>query len=226
MITFENNKSRHFAKKMVQVQENERTNLARELHDEFGQLLTAIHIDASAILATKKLKSAYESAAEIDMAALQMMDIIHVMLKRLKPNSYGDLGLEPGLNELIVAWHNRANEIKINFQLDGDFSDLNESTSTVIYRLVQESLTNISRHSEAQNVSINLHRNEDHILLMVNDDGKGFDTTKKQQRFGLLGMRGRVDELNGSFELLSGEGIGVSIVVTLPLSKVTKALLN
>jgi two-component system, NarL family, sensor histidine kinase UhpB len=222
MIAFEEENIRHFTQKILQVQENERKNLARELHDEIGQYLTAIHIDASAILATKELQSARESASAIDIVALQMMDIVHNMLKRLKPSGFDNLGLEAALHELVDAWQNRTRDVIVDFQLDGEFSDINNSILIVIYRLIQESLTNISRHAEAKNVSIKLSRTRDHILLTIIDDGRGYDITEEYDGFGLVGMRERVEELDGRFKLQSRTGEGVSINVTLPISEKTR----
>ena len=222
MIAFEEENIRNFTQKILQVQENERKNLARELHDEIGQYLTAIHMDASAILATKELQSARESASAIDMLALQMMDIVHNMLKRLKPSGFDNLGLEAALHELVGAWQNRTRDVMVDFQLEGEFSDINDSILIVIYRLIQESLTNVSRHAQAQNVLIKLSRTRDHILLTIIDDGKGYDITEEHDGFGLVGMRERVEELDGRFNLQSRTDEGVSINVALPIPEKNK----
>jgi two-component system sensor histidine kinase UhpB len=203
---------------IISLQEDERKNLARDLHDEIGQHLTAIHVDASAILNAKQLESVRESASAIDEVARQMMDIVRDMLQRLRPGVLDELGLDAALRDLIDHWRQRNHHIKTNVNITGSLEKVDETTSITIYRIVQECLTNISRHAEASRVDIKLESDTTQITLIVNDDGRGFDTDKSPVGFGLAGMRERVEGLGGVFNLTSGQGMGVIIAVILPLS--------
>jgi len=208
--------NRHLTQQMILVQEDERKNLARELHDEIGQHLTAIHIDASAILRAKTVESSKVSASAIDAVARQMMDIIHDILQRLRPSGLDEFGLEGALADLINGWHQRHQSIEIDYQIRGTFTHLNETILITIYRLIQECLTNIARHAEAKNLVINICRSNELILLSVKDDGNGFDTAIKPAGFGLAGMRERVEGLGGKLVIVTAHNQGTSVTIELP----------
>jgi len=203
---------------IISLQEDERKNLARDLHDEIGQYLTAIHVDASAILNAKELDAVRESASAIDSVARQMMDIVRDMLQRLRPGVLDELGLDAALRDLIDTWRHRNHHIKTNVNLSGPLEMLDETSSITVYRIVQECLTNISRHSDASRVNIKVENANDQITLIVNDDGRGFGAETTVTGFGLAGMRERVEGLGGVFNLTSGPGLGVIVAVILPLT--------
>ena len=207
--------NRHLTQQMIQVQEDERKNLARELHDEIGQHLTAIHVDASAILKAKTVESSRESASAIDTVARQMMDIVHNILQRLRPTGLDELGLEAALQELISGWNQRHKAVIVKHDIQGEFSDLDESLLITLYRLTQECLTNIARHAQARNIYISLEKRPEMILLSISDDGKGFDQAVKPDGFGLAGMRERVEALVGELEIETSSK-GTKIIVELP----------
>lgn len=208
--------NRHLTQQLIQVQEDERKNLARELHDEIGQHLTAIHVDASAILKAKTVDASKESASAIDSVARQMMDIVHDILQRLRPSGLDELGLEAALADLINGWHHRHQSIEIDYQIRGTFKHLDETILITIYRLIQECLTNIARHADADNIVIDIRRSKDNVLLSIKDDGNGFDTSIKPTGFGLAGMKERVESLMGKFEVNSYLRQGVRIYIELP----------
>jgi len=210
--------NRHLSRKLFQVQEDERKSLARELHDEIGQHLTAIHVDASAILRAKTVKASKESALAIDAVALQMMDIVHSILQRLRPRGLDELGLELALEDLVASWHQRHEDIKLDYQTQGELSCLGEVVSVTLYRLIQECLTNVIRHAHAGSVSISISEHVDKVILVVKDNGKGFDMSLKPAGFGLAGMRDRVESLAGEFEVVSSINNGVCVKVELPWS--------
>ncbi len=204
--------NRNLTQQLIQVQEDERKNLARELHDEIGQHLTAIHIDASAILKAKTIEVSKQSASAIDQVARQMMDIVHNILQRLRPSGLDQFGLEIALQELINGWQQRHKDIVVKYDVRGVFNDLDESILITIYRLIQECLTNISRHAQAKNIQIYLIKYPETIELSIEDDGKGFDQTVKPGGFGLAGMRERVEALVGKLDIkTSPEGTKISI---------------
>lgn len=210
----ENN--RRLTQQIVSLQEDERKNLAQELHDEIGQHLTAIHIDAAAIVKSKDLKMVKDSAEAIDGVVKQMMDIVHSILQRLRPTGLDELGLEAALQELLSGWQQRNKDVTLTRQVSGNFSDVNEQVLVTIFRLVQECLTNVSRYSHAKSVNIEVMRTQGRITLKVTDDGVGFDTDIKPTGFGLAGMRERVTGLTGKFELISARNKGTQVKVNLP----------
>lgn len=201
---------------MIRLQEDERKSLARDLHDEIGQHLTAIHIDASTVLNAKSIEDARESALAIDVVARQMMNIVHGMLQVLRPGGIDELGLHAALNELIDTWRQRTRGINTSVKVSGELSGVDESVAIAVYRIVQECLTNIARHADATLVSIVVERRSDQLHLQVEDNGHGFDPDKIVRGFGLAGMRERVQGLGGVFELVSNQELGVRVRAALP----------
>jgi two-component system sensor histidine kinase UhpB len=201
---------------MISLQEQERKSLARDLHDEIGQHLTAIHVDASAILNAKNIRDAHESAVAIDTVARQMMTIVHGMLQFLRPSGLDVLGLSVAVKELVDGWRHKNPKTSINLEFEGVVDGADEAVSIVIYRLVQECLTNIARHADADEVSILLARKSDFIELEIDDDGRGFDTNIISSGFGLAGMHERVQGAGGIFNLETKPGHGVKVRVILP----------
>ena len=208
--------NRHLTQQLIKVQEEERKNLARELHDEIGQHLTAIHVDASAILKAKTVEASKESASAIDVVARQMMDIVHNILQRLRPTGLDELGLEAALQELVSGWNQRHRGITVNYNIEGMFGDYDEVVLITIYRIIQECLTNVARHAQAKNVHVFLTQQKQKIILSVSDDGQGFDLSKKPSGFGLAGMRERVESLAGKLEIITSPDKGTSINIELP----------
>jgi two-component system sensor histidine kinase UhpB len=202
---------------IITLQEEERKNLARDLHDEIGQHLTAIHVDASAILKAKSLSVARESARAIDEVSRQMMDIVHDMLQRLRPVILEELGLNAALRELIDSWQQRNQSVRTMVSIRGHMNAPEDIIAIAVYRIVQECLTNITRHAQASNVHIEVDCMDDKLILSVQDDGRGFDTGTPVDGFGLAGMRERVEALGGSFNVNSSPDRGVRISVWLSL---------
>jgi two-component system, NarL family, sensor histidine kinase UhpB len=200
---------------IIRLQEAERKSIAHELHDEIGQHLTAIHVDASVIKSCTDLESAKQSAVAIDEVVRQMMDIVRTMLHRLRPGGLDEIGFLAAVQDLINSWQERHDNINVFTRIEGDFSSLDENEQLTLYRVLQECLTNISRHAQADRVDITLIEAPKHRLLSVKDNGQGFDTKRHPQRFGLAGMRERVDSIGGKFEITSEYQQGVTVEVTL-----------
>lgn len=214
--SIENN--HHLSQQLIRLQEDERKNLAQELHDEIGQHLSAIHMDASAIKSAKTINAAKASAAAIDAVVRRMMEIVGTMLQRLRPSDLDELGLKIALKELVSSWLTRQPNIKADLQITGDFSQLDDAVLIAVYRLIQECLTNISRHANANNIELSIVENTSKITIIIRDDGIGFDDSIKASGFGLAGMKERVEGLSGKFELQTAITKGVSIMIELPYS--------
>lgn len=203
---------------IIRLQEDERKNIAHDLHDEIGQHLTAINIDASVILKTDNILVAQASAMAISGVAMQMMAIVREMLQRLRPAMLDELGLSSSLHELIETWRQRNHGINTNINISSQLGDINEIIAITAYRIVQECLTNITKYANARLVTIKIERSADYLKVLVKDNGQGFDAQLISQGFGLAGMRERVEGLGGSFQLTTNLDAGVLIEVSLPIN--------
>jgi two-component system sensor histidine kinase UhpB len=208
----------HLTKQIIRLQEDERKNIAHDLHDEIGQHLTAINIDASVILKTDNILVAQASAMAISEVAMQMMEIVREMLQRLRPAMLDELGLQASLHELIDHWRQRNRGVSVSISISSPLDHLNETIAITAYRVVQECLTNITKHANARLVTIKVEQQADFLKLLVKDNGQGFNSQQISQGFGLAGMRERVEGLGGSFQLNSNIGSGVMIEVSLPIN--------
>lgn len=201
---------------LQQVREEERGHLARELHDELGSLLTAAKLDVARI----KARIAAD-AGDLHARIGHLIETLNsgIALKRriiedLRPSSLSNLGLVPALEILTREFGQRSG---LNIIANLEPAELDETIQLTVYRLVQESLTNIARYAEAKNVDISLLSYKDYILVTVHDDGCGFDPQAVQSSsHGLQGMRHRVEASGGRLEILSDNGATIS--ATLPLT--------
>ncbi len=201
---------------IIRLQEDERKSLAQDIHDEIGQYLTAIHVDASAILGAKKMAAAKESASAISNITRQMMTTIHDLLQRLRPRVLDELGLGLALVELIHSWRQRNQNITLTHNINSDLGQVDESVAITAYRVMQECLTNVSKHAKAQQLSINVSQDDKCVYLEIEDDGLGFDATRNSNGYGLAGMKERVQGLFGSMTIQTTIGLGTKITVLLP----------
>lgn len=209
-------RNHRLTQKIIRLQEDERKKLARELHDEIGQYITAINVDAMAIINSKRLSAARQSASAIAEVAMYMLDMVHNMLQRLRPGVLDELGLSIALNEYVGTWRQRQTEIHCDADIAADLGEVDEIVALAVYRIVQESLTNISRHADARNVTITVKREGPQLLVQLTDDGRGFDPNDVTSGYGLAGIRERVQGLGGTIRLDSAPLRGCRILVTLP----------
>jgi len=215
---------RFLAQKCMEVQEDERHHLARELHDELGQCITAIQADAETIQKLSKDSDArlVASASAIRGVSSRIYEVVHSMMQRLRPSVLDDAGLVDTLKEEVSAWQARQPNTTYRLNVTGNLDALGERINISIYRVMQECLTNVAKHSMATEVVINLGIIEgspvDRLQLEVQDNGVGMDPKSVVAGFGLVGMRERVEALNGEFELSATSGVGTNITVTVPLA--------
>lgn len=203
---------------LITIQEAERKRLSAELHDEIGQHLTAIQFDINTIKHSASLDEAKISAAAIDSVHRRMTVIVRSMLQRLRPPELTALGVHGAISELFNDWVLRHPQHHAKLSIEGDFNQLDETRQLTIYRIVQESLTNISRHAGAENVEVkvSLSCNNDLIDISVNDNGNGYHPSSSNKGYGLTGMRERVEALSGSFHITSAHGDGFTLSATFP----------
>jgi PAS domain S-box-containing protein len=215
---------RRLSGRIMASQEKERTAIARELHDELGQVLTALRMDA--VWMQERLK---DSETKIAERALTMCDLIDKTIKdvrsiaiRLRPGVLDDLGLVDALEWLTTDFENRSGIICV-FE-HRDVPELNETVSTAAYRICQEAMTNVARYAEASRVSVVLKAEKNILSLSVRDDGKGFDSSDLAgfEGVGFAGMRERAVLAGGNLEVMSEKGRGCHVLFKVPLDQETK----
>jgi signal transduction histidine kinase len=203
------------------VREEERGHLARELHDELGALLTAAKLDVA------RLKSRLSTQQpEIGQRLQHLTDALNsgIALKRriiedLRPSSLSNLGLTASL-EILAREFSERSGIEITTELEQ--VDLDESRQLTVYRLVQESLTNVGKYAEARQVEISVRDYENHVEVDIRDDGKGFNAGQaRPSTHGLAGMRHRVEAAGGRLTVSSTPGRGTRIGAVLPKALAT-----
>jgi signal transduction histidine kinase len=201
--------------KLLRAQENERRTLARELHDEVGQSLSAILMEAESAECTEDVREAQEHVAAIRRLAEKTVNEVRDLALLLRPSMLDDFGLVPALN-----WHAREmtkrTGMKVALHADDAADDLPDEHKTCIYRLVQEAINNSARHAKARKVEVELRREADRVRFSIRDDGAGFDT-QFVRGLGLLGMEERVRRLGGRLEIRSDLGRGTLVQAELPV---------
>ncbi len=207
---------------LLTLQEEERTDLARDLHDEIGPFLFAVHLDVASIeqaLASGSLAEVSERARAIREAVGHMQRHVRAMLHRLRPASPIEVGLAPALNNLIAFWRARLPAIEFALDLSVDDDAIGEPTLAAIYRLVQEALNNAVRHGRPRRIEIIVQTSGiGEVLVRVTDDGTGL-TASNQPGLGLTGMRERVQALGGTLRVGAGQdGTGLVVAASLPCS--------
>ena len=206
--------------RLVDAQEAERRSLARELHDEVGQALTAIKMSVGVALRTPgtppRARAALEEARGVAETTLQG---VRDLSQLLHPSMLDDFGLPETLAAYLRNFSKRTG-IRAYFSLGGVQERLPPDVEVCIYRIVQEGLTNVARHSGALSCEVSLRRVEDHVELVIEDSGRGMtlssDAHDARRGLGLMGMRERAQALNGRFVLANRPEGGTRIVVTLP----------
>lgn len=201
--------NRDLTQRNFQLQEEERQNIARELHDEFGQWLTAIQLDAQNILNLigHQSEKVDESVESIVNSSKQIHYGIRRMIHSLRPALLDELGLKDSLHELVNLWRDHNPDVACQLKLDGELDTLGKILSINLYRLVQEGLTNVSKHAHATQVIVQLERksgsdlSRSHVSLVIEDNGIGVDPDIISTGFGLPGMRERVLSLGGTFSI-------------------------
>ena len=212
------------AQQLITLQEAERKNLARDLHDEFGQCLTAINTDANVILKSAKIKypELLDSATAITKLSRHLGDLVSGLLQKLRPGVLDELGLIAALNDLVDTWKSRNEAINCHFSIKVIENNLTETINLAIYRLVQEALTNISRHAKASIVTIEIAIENQYkqtgVMVKIHDNGVGFNPNNSDG-FGLPGMRERVEGLGGTFAIETRLNHGTALTAWVPLTR-------
>ena len=203
-------------RRVIDALELERRRLSRELHDETGQALTSILLGLRALedtLETEESRQATTRLRELVVATLQ--DVRRLALE-LRPSALDDFGLVAALEHLTTTFGEKTG-MKVDFGAALGDERLPTEVETALYRIVQESLTNIVKHARAQRVSIALTRMEGSVKAVVEDDGQGFDPAATDGGFGLVGMGERLALLGGRLRIESSPGAGTTIAADVPV---------
>jgi two-component system sensor histidine kinase UhpB len=198
----------------LQAQEEERARVARDLHDEVNQSLTGLllRLEAAREAAPPELEA---ELAETKALANQAMQELLSLARQLRPTALDDLGLAAAIAGQVKQL--ARGEIEAKFAAEGDFSDLDDDTQLVVYRVAQEALSNATRHSEATNIKVRLRRGEeDDVELEVGDDGRGFAFDESQGGLGIAGMRERALLIGAKLTIESRPGRGTTVRLITP----------
>jgi two-component system, NarL family, sensor histidine kinase UhpB len=221
--------NRRLSQQYVRLQEAERKALARELHDELGQYLNVIKLDAVGIRDEPLPAGAAlrERAGGIVANCNHIHAALTALIRQLRPVGLDELGLEAALEHCIDTWRPRLPAVRLKLSFAGEFGDLAETVTLTAYRLIQEALTNVAKHAAAGQVTMLLERRspppgadagaEGLITITIADDGVGSDMRTPTQGLGLIGIRERVAALAGQLEITSSPGSGFELKALIPV---------
>lgn len=209
--------NRSLAQEYVRVQEAERRTIAHELHDELGQYLTAVQLAAVALRADlgdtdgRRL----EAVDSISRNTGHVITVVAGLIRQLRPVALDTLGLAAAIEHCVAEWRQRLPHLRLSLVCSGDFGELGESLNLTLYRLVQESLTNVMKHANATEATVTIVRDADQIRVAVADNGTG--PRKVVGGLGISGMRERANALGGQFTAGPTGERGYQVEATLPV---------
>ncbi len=208
---------RRLSRQVLSAQEEERRRISRELHDVIAQTLTGINIRLATL---KKEASVNTKGLDRNIARRQRLveksvNIVHEFARELRPAVLDDLGLIPALHSFAKLFSRRT-RIRVRLKVFAGVEALNHNQRTILYRVAQEALNNVSRHAQASRVEVSIQKVADEIGMVIHDNGKSFEVERVlndhgQKRLGLLGMRERVEMVGGRFGIESTPGRGTTI---------------
>lgn len=216
--------NRQLIRASLSIQEEERRHLARELHDEFSQHLTAIQAEASIISALTASTSDQRRISSEEILALsnRMHDVMRTLVRRLRPPVLDEFGLTDALVEIVQEWQRRHPEIQCHLTIFPDIHIEDDIISIYVYRVVQECLTNVVKHAQATWIKFTLNYEQmaekRYLVLQIEDNGIGMGLDKPNGGLGLIGIRERAESLNGSFSL-KDTSPGIKITFKVPLDR-------
>ncbi|MFU0789789.1 sensor histidine kinase [Virgibacillus proomii] len=212
-----------FGLKIIEAQEEERRKISREIHDGPAQMLANILLRSELVERTCRNRDVEQALEEIKSVRKMIRSSLYEVRRiiyDLRPMALDDLGLIPTIKK-YVATISDYNEIKIEFISMGEEKRLHQKYEIAFFRLVQEALQNAVKHAEASLIQVKLEIGKSSLTMIIKDNGKGFDPTMKRDKsFGLIGMRERVEMLEGEMEISSKIGKGTTIFIKVPYTSV------
>jgi signal transduction histidine kinase len=218
-------KLRHLARQILSVQEEERREISRELHDEVVQTLVGINVELAALGkgASLGLRALKAKIARTQRLVEKSVNAVHRFARELRPAVLDDLGLIPALHAYMKTLAER-NQLKIRLTAFAGVENLDSARRTVLYRVAQEALTNVARHAQAGLVDVTITKVPGAARMEVHDDGKSFQvpqtlSARTNKRLGLLGMRERVEMVGGTLAIASAPGQGTTVRAEIPFAR-------
>ena len=203
----------------LEIQEEERQRLSQELHDELGQSLTAIKV--MAVTANHEKSNTTEITTSISQVCDHLIAVVRNMMHQLHPMILTDLGLKAALEDIVNQWSDRNPDISVVINCTDDVNQLAHKTTIQVFRIIQECLTNISRHAKAKQVKIDIFYKQGQqkmLHIIVGDNGLGCDVETSSAGFGLRSMQERVNTLGGELHIESGPNTGMTVYAKVPVS--------
>ena len=223
---------RQLSRQILLAQEDERKRISRELHDVIAQTLTGINVRLAALKKEAALNTRHldRDIARTQRLVEKSVNIVHEFARELRPAVLDDLGLIPALHSFVKLFSKRTH-LHVHLTAFAGVEQLDIAKRTILYRVAQEALTNVSRHAHASRADVSIEKLAHGIGMKIKDDGKSFHVerilnSKGSQRLGLLGMRERVEMVGGTFCVESAPGQGTTIQVEIPFATVQKKMLH
>jgi PAS domain S-box-containing protein len=207
---------RQLSRQILSAQEDERKKISRELHDVIAQTLTGINVRLSALKkAAANTRGLDRNIARTQRLVEDSVNVVHEFARELRPAVLDDLGLIPALHSFVKLFSKRT-RIRVHLKVFAGVEQLDAAKRTVLFRVAQEALTNVSRHAQASRVEVSIQKLPDEICMKIKDDGKSFQVERMmryrgRKHLGLLGMRERLEMVGGHFDVESAPGKGTTI---------------
>ncbi len=214
-------RTRILEEQVLKLQDEERADIARDLHDEMGPHLFAANIDATMIgqaLSAGRTDEALRHMRSIQAAVAHMQRLVREILGRLRPARLTELGFRAAVEELAEFWRSRRPDIALTMELDFDEAALPETVQEVAYRVAQEGLSNAVRHGRPTRIALSMRVGETRLDIRVEDDGSAKPAPAPRPGFGLIGMRERVEAVGGDMSAQPGAGRGWVLRAWVPLA--------
>ncbi|HBC88429.1 MAG TPA: hypothetical protein DCZ94_15885 [Lentisphaeria bacterium] len=216
---------RNLSRQILIAQEEERKHISRELHDDISQILTGINVRLAAlkIEATANTGNLKRKISNTQRLVEKSVAAVHRFARELRPAMLDDLGLIPALMAFMKEFGKRTGiQIRFTAKAADEIKQLNNIKRTVLYRVAQEALTNVTKHAKANQVTVSILVESNAICMTVRDNGKAFDVNhafnvRRRKGLGILGMRERVEMVGGTFSIESKHGKGTIVHVKIPL---------
>lgn len=213
-----NQELRALAARLITAEEDERSRIARELHDDITQRVAALAIQVGQWKRSSETGKLPQLLDQLQSDLARLSDEIHGLSRRLHPSTIEDLGLAEAIENEARRFFDRGGP-PVEVHLAGDFSGIPSEMSLTLYRVVQESLRNIEKHAAASEVSVTVRQRADHLELEVRDNGRGFDTATPRAGLGLSSMQERASLLGGTVTIVSAPQKGTLVAIRVPWSK-------
>lgn len=219
---------RLLSRRVLTAQEEERKRISRELHDVIGQMLAGINVGLSTLKtpAAANTRGLDRKISQTQRVVEESVRVVHRFARELRPAMLDDLGLIPALHTYLKEFSNDTG-IRVTLTAFAGVEKTNSALRTTLYRVAQEALTNVTLHAEASRVNVIIEKLPGIVCMQIKDDGKSFNVdrmwhVKKSQRLGMLGMRERLEMVNGTFTVESSHGVGTTVYARIPFTNKPK----